>query len=71
MPDILDDRTVPYAAKRSSKAKHIRLEVRVKTGLTVVIPGSYKIEEALTLSRIMGYLIRARSPCGNIVLWRG
>ena len=39
MPDILDDQTVPYAVKRSSRAKHVRLEVRVKAGLTVVIPG--------------------------------
>ena len=48
---ILDDKTVPYAVKRSSRAKHARLEVRAGTGLTVVIPGSYKIDEIPDLLR--------------------
>ncbi len=41
---ILDDKTVPYAVKHSSRAKHVRLEVRATTGLTVVIPSSYNID---------------------------
>jgi hypothetical protein len=36
---------------RSSRAKHVRLEVRIKTGLTVVIPSSYRIEELFDLLR--------------------
>jgi hypothetical protein len=39
----LDGQTVSYTVKRSSRAKHTRLEVRAGTGLTVVIPGSYKV----------------------------
>jgi len=42
---ILDGRTVPYAVKRSSRAKYVRLEVRIETGLTVVIPSSYNVEQ--------------------------
>jgi hypothetical protein len=56
MPDILDDQTVPYAARRRSRAKHVRLKVRVKAGLVVVILNLYNVEEPLTLTRIMGYL---------------
>jgi len=42
---ILDNQTVPYVVKRSFRVKHVRLEVGVKTGLTVVVPNSYDIEE--------------------------
>jgi predicted metal-dependent hydrolase len=48
---ILDSQTVPYAVKRSSRAKHARLEVRAATGLTVVIPDSYKISDIPDLLR--------------------
>ena len=48
---ILNGLTVPYAVKRSSRAKHARLEVRAETGLTVVIPGSYKINDIPDLLR--------------------
>ena len=37
----LDGQTISYIVKRSANAKHIRLEVRSETGLTVVIPNSY------------------------------
>jgi len=37
----LDGQTISYIVKRSANAKHIRLEVRSETGLTVVIPKSY------------------------------
>jgi len=37
----LDGQTISYTVKRSANAKHIRLEVRSETGLTVVIPNSY------------------------------
>ena len=48
---ILEDQTVPYTVKRSSRAKHVRIEVRGKTGLTIVIPGSYNVEELPDLLR--------------------
>ena len=48
---ILESQTVPYTVKRSSRAKHVRLEIRIKTGLTIVIPGSYNIEELPDLLR--------------------
>ncbi len=53
----LDDQTVSYAVKRSSRAKHARLEVRVETGLTVVIPGSYNINDIPDLLRKKGQWI--------------
>jgi predicted metal-dependent hydrolase len=37
----LDGQTISYIVKRSANAKHIRLEVKSETGLTVVIPKSY------------------------------
>ncbi len=39
---ILGGQTISYVIKRSSKAKYVRLEVRSETGLTIVIPRSYK-----------------------------
>ena len=48
---ILEDQTVPYTVKRSSRAKHVRIEVRGKTGLTVVVPGPYNVEELPDLLR--------------------
>jgi len=39
---ILDGQAISYIIKRSPKAKYVRLEVRSETGLTVVIPKSYK-----------------------------
>ncbi len=54
---ILDGQTVPYAVKRSSRAKHARLEVRVETRLTVVIPSSYNINDIPDLLRKKGQWI--------------
>ena len=51
---ILNDQPVSYAVKRSSRAKHARLEVGVKTGLTVVIPNSYKVNDIPDLLRKKG-----------------
>jgi len=39
----VNSQTISYIIKRSARAKHVRLEVRRQTGLTVVIPHSYKI----------------------------
>jgi len=35
--------TITYTVKRSLRANHVRLEVRRQTGLTVIVPHSYKI----------------------------
>lgn len=43
-----------YAVKRSSRAKHVRLEIRIKTGLTVVVPSSYNAEQLPDLLRKKG-----------------
>lgn len=51
---IINDRPVSYAIKRSSRAKHARLEVGVKTGLTVVIPNSYLVNDIPDLLRKKG-----------------
>jgi len=50
----LDGQTVCYAVKRSSRAKHARLEVCAGTGLTVVIPSSYNIDDIPDLLRKKG-----------------
>ena len=47
----IDGHAVSYTVKRSSRAKHARLEVRAGTGLTVVIPGSYNIDNISDLLR--------------------
>ena len=39
-----DGLTVPYTVKRSAVARYVRLEIKLDTGLTVVIPKAYKIE---------------------------
>ena len=38
----LNDQTVSYILKRSTRAQHVRLEIKRDTGLTVVIPEFYK-----------------------------
>jgi predicted metal-dependent hydrolase len=39
----INGQTITYTLKRSLRAKRIRLEVRPQTGLTVIVPHSYKI----------------------------
>ena len=39
----INGQTITYTVKRSLRARHVRLEVRRQTGLTVVVPHSYKI----------------------------
>jgi len=46
---IVYGQTIYYTVKRSPKAKYVRLEVRPETGLTVVIPRSYKPEQVPAL----------------------
>lgn len=45
----LKGRTIAYTLKRSPRAKHVRLEVRRETGLTVVIPRSYNVARLSSL----------------------
>ena len=63
---ILERQTVPYIVKRSFRAKHVRLEVRIKTWLTIVIPGSYNIEELPDLLRKKGrWILGKLADCGK------
>ena len=39
----INGQTITYTVKRSLRARHVRLEVGRQTGLTVVVPHSYKI----------------------------
>jgi predicted metal-dependent hydrolase len=39
----INGQTITYTVKRSPRGRHVRLEVRPQTGLTVVVPHSYKI----------------------------
>jgi predicted metal-dependent hydrolase len=39
----INGQTITYTVRRSLRAKRIRLEVRLQTGLTVVVPHSYNI----------------------------
>jgi predicted metal-dependent hydrolase len=41
----INGQTITYTLKRSLRTRHVRLEVRPQTGLTVVVPHSYKIEQ--------------------------
>lgn len=39
----INGQTITYTVRRSLRARHVRLEVRRQTGLTVVVPRSYRI----------------------------
>jgi predicted metal-dependent hydrolase len=39
----INGQTITYILRRSLRARHVRLEVRRQTGLTVIVPHSYKI----------------------------
>jgi len=61
--NTIDGQTITYTVKRSLKAKRVRLEVRRQTGLTVVVPHSYKIGQLPRLLQskerwISGHLAR-------------
>lgn len=42
---VLDGQAISYAIKRSLRARHVRLEVRLESGLTVVIPRRFNPED--------------------------
>ena len=50
----INGQTISCIIKRSTRAKHVRLEVRPETGLTVVIPKSYKIRHLPDLLEAKG-----------------
>ena len=41
----INGQTITYTVKRSLRARHVRLDVRAQTGLTVVVPYSYNIAQ--------------------------
>ncbi len=47
----LEGQTISYILKRSTRANHIRFEVRSETGLTVVIPKRYEAAQIPSLLR--------------------
>jgi hypothetical protein len=50
----VNGQTISYIIKRSARAKHVRLEVRQETGLTVVVPNSYKLKHLPALLESKG-----------------
>jgi len=48
---ILEGQTISYTVRRSPRARHIRLEISTKTGLTVVIPKSHRLVQVPDLLR--------------------
>jgi predicted metal-dependent hydrolase len=50
----INGQAVTYTVKRSLRAKRVRLEVRPQTGLTVIIPRSYKIGQLSGLLQSKG-----------------
>jgi len=63
----LDGQAISYTVKRSTKAKHIRLEVKSGTGLTVVIPNSYNaryIPDLLEAKR--EWILSKLAKCGQL-----
>jgi len=76
---ILDGQAISYIIKRSPKAKYVRLDVRSETGLTVVVPKSYKSERVPELLRekrrwildfldVLSYRITNPGPEENLYL---
>jgi predicted metal-dependent hydrolase len=48
---VLGGRLVPYVVKRSQRARYARIEIRRETGLVVVVPKRYRLEEVASLLR--------------------
>ncbi|MBI2852146.1 MAG: M48 family metallopeptidase [Chloroflexi bacterium] len=68
---VLGDRAVSYVVKRSPRAKYVRLQVGVRSGLTVVIPPSYDIDAVAgllnkkkrwILDNLTKYVPRGKAP---------
>ena len=64
---ILGNQTVPYTVRRSYRAKHARLEVRVESGLTVVVPSGYKTGDIPgLLRRKSGWILDKLARYGQV-----
>jgi len=50
----INGQSILYIVRRSTRAKQVRLEVRPRTGLTVVIPSSYNLKHLSTLLESKG-----------------
>ncbi len=62
-------KNIPYIIKRSTRAKYVRLEVRQGTGLTVVIPKSYKIGQIPGLLEAKrSWILDKLAKCGQAQL---
>lgn len=63
----INGQTISYIIKRSARAKHVRLEVRPETGLTVVIPKSYKIGQLPDLLETKErWILDKLAKCGKV-----
>ena len=63
----LDGQTISYTIKRSTIAKHVRLEVRPETGLTVVVPRSYDTRQVTHLLEAKkGWILSKLAKCGRL-----
>lgn len=63
----LTGKTIPYIVKRSLRARHIRLEVRPGTGLTIFIPRFYNIDQIGDLLKAkQNWILRHFTTYGNI-----
>ena len=62
----INGQTITYTVKRSLRARHVRLEVRRQTGLTVVVPHSYKIGQLPGLLESKeGWISSSLAKCSN------
>ncbi|MBN2186613.1 MAG: M48 family metallopeptidase [Dehalococcoidia bacterium] len=62
----INGQTITYTVKRSLRARYVRLEVRRQTGLTVVVPRSYKIGQLPGLLESKERWISSNlARCGN------
>jgi len=65
----LDGQSISYTIKRSARAKHIRLEVRRETGLTVVVPRSYPLHQLTDLlEEKKRWILGKLAQCGQAPL---
>jgi len=63
----INGQTISYIIKRSARTKHVRLEMRPETGLTVVIPKSYKIGQLPDLLEAKGrWILDKLAKCGEV-----
>ncbi len=66
---ILDGQAISYIIKHSPRAKYVRLEVRPQTGLTIIIPKSYKVTQLPNLLRKKRYWILSKlAKCAQLKL---